>query len=59
MAGGKPAWLASQLGHTLDVFLKDYATWISSDSDDAELAAILAGRNKSGPKMVQSGDKKA
>lgn len=44
MAGGKPAFLARQLGHTLEQFFGTYATWINSDADEAELEAILAGR---------------
>ncbi|WP_116364444.1 tyrosine-type recombinase/integrase [Parahaliea mediterranea] len=42
-AGGKPAFLASQLGHTLEQFFNTYATWINSKDDEAELATILAG----------------
>ena len=44
MAGGKPAFLASQLGHTQAQFWKTYATWIASENDEAELQLILAGR---------------
>lgn len=44
MAGGKPAFLAKQLGHTLAQFWKTYATWIDSEEDAAEMENILAGR---------------
>lgn len=29
MAGARPAFMASQLGHGLDVFFKHYARWIN------------------------------
>lgn len=41
IAGLPPAFLAKQLGHSLDVFYRRYATWISGD-DDRALAAKLA-----------------
>jgi len=44
MAGGKPAFLASQLGHTQAQFWRAYATWIESENDEAELQRILVGR---------------
>lgn len=50
MAGGKPAFLASQLGHTLEQFFNVYATWIRSDDDAAEMAKIIAGRSEIAPK---------
>lgn len=40
-AGLPPAFLAKQLGHSLDVFYRRYATWISG-SDDRELIAKLS-----------------
>jgi integrase len=40
-AGLPPAFLAKQLGHSLDVFFRRYATWISGDNDRA-LAEKLA-----------------
>ncbi|MEM9254690.1 MAG: hypothetical protein AAGA91_04540, partial [Pseudomonadota bacterium] len=45
MAGGKPAFLAKQQGHTMAQFFKSYGTWINSADDEAELAAIVAGRS--------------
>lgn len=41
IAGLPPAFLAKQLGHSLDVFYRRYATWISGD-DDRALAQKLA-----------------
>jgi integrase len=40
-AGLPPAFLAKQLGHSLDVFFRKYATWITGDNDRA-LAEKLA-----------------
>lgn len=53
MAGGKPAFLASQLGHTLDQFFSNYATWIKSKDDEAEMATILAGRSQPTPEEAK------
>jgi len=39
-AGVKPAFLAKQLGHSLNVLLKTYARWIDDDGDRAELARL-------------------
>ena len=30
MAGANPAYMANQLGHSVEVFFKDYAAWINS-----------------------------
>ena len=36
-----PAFLAKQLGHSLQVFFTVYADWISGDGDRAQLKKIL------------------
>ena len=39
--GAEPAWMAKQLGHSLQMFYTVYAEWINSeDRDQAELAKI-------------------
>ena len=39
--GAEPAWLAKQLGHSLQMFYSVYATWIDTDErDKIELAKI-------------------
>lgn len=40
-AGGKPALLAKQLGHTLAVFHSTYAKWITSDKDRDAIEAAF------------------
>ncbi|WP_075795006.1 hypothetical protein [Massilia putida] len=40
MNGLKPAFLAKQLGHSLQVFFQVYAKWISSSDDRAEVAKL-------------------
>lgn len=42
MAGVNPAFMARQLGHSLDMFFKVYAKWIDGQHDDRELAKIEA-----------------
>lgn len=42
MAGANPAYMASQLGHGVDVFFKDYAAWINGALNDRELDKIEA-----------------
>jgi integrase len=40
MAGVNPAFMARQLGHSLDMFFKVYANWIDGQQNDRELAKI-------------------
>jgi integrase len=40
MAGVNPAYMARQLGHGVDVFLKDYASWIQGQQDIFEMSKI-------------------
>jgi len=40
MSGMNPAFIASQLGHSVQVLLSTYAKWISSPSDWAELEKL-------------------
>jgi integrase len=40
MSGANPAYMAQQLGHGLDVFFKDYASWINSKQDTSEMKKI-------------------
>jgi integrase len=40
MAGVNPAFMARQLGHSLDMFFKVYANWIDGKQNDRELAKI-------------------
>jgi integrase len=40
MAGMTPAFCASQMGHSVDVFLRTYAKWIPGAGDKAEMAKL-------------------
>ena len=40
MSGMNPAFIAAQLGHSVQVLLSTYAKWISSSSDFAELEKL-------------------
>ncbi|MCQ0168409.1 integrase [Pseudomonas sp. S12(2018)] len=40
MAGMNPAFIASQLGHSVEMLLSTYAKWISSSSDWKELEKL-------------------
>ncbi len=40
MAGLNPAFCASQMGHSLEVFFKRYAKWIKGAGDAAEMAKL-------------------
>lgn len=51
MSGMNTAFIASQLGHSVQVLLSTYAKWISSPSDWAELDKL--DRVESGTKSVQ------
>jgi len=39
-AGVKPAWIASQLGHSIDMLFRHYARWIVDDDRGRELAKV-------------------
>ncbi|CAI3787462.1 Putative defective protein IntQ [Pseudomonas sp. MM227] len=52
MAGMNPAFIASQLGHSVQVLLSTYAKWISSPSDWAELEKL--DRFESGTDLVRA-----
>jgi integrase len=51
MSGMNPAFIASQLGHSVQVLLSTYAKWISSPSDWAELEKL--DKSESGTKLVR------
>lgn len=40
MAGVNPAYMARQMGHSLEVFFKVYADWIDGEGDDREIAKL-------------------
>lgn len=40
MAGANPAWLAGQLGHSVEVLLRRYGRWIERADRGAELARV-------------------
>lgn len=40
MAGANPAFMARQLGHSLEMFFKVYAKWIDGQNDERELTKI-------------------
>lgn len=40
MSGARPAFLAGQLGHSLQVFFQVYAKWINSKDDREEIAEL-------------------
>lgn len=50
MSGMNPAFIAAQLGHSVQVLLSTYAKWISSPSDFAELEKL--DLPKKGTKLV-------
>ena len=60
MAGANPAYMANQLGHSLDMFFKVYASWINSKQDLSELEKIegkLGGIAEVNPKLTQEKQK--
>lgn len=52
MAGMNPAFIANQLGHSVQMLLSTYAKWLSSASDWNELEKLPA-RIKNGTELVQ------
>ncbi|WP_026079364.1 tyrosine-type recombinase/integrase [Pseudomonas nitroreducens] len=45
MAGMNPAFIASQLGHSVPVLLSTYAKWLNSTSDWSEMEKLKTGTN--------------
>lgn len=43
MSGMNPAFIAGQLGHSVQMLLSTYARWISSQSDWNEIAKLQIG----------------
>lgn len=54
-AGAKPGFLASQLGHSLEMFFTRYAKYMESDNDVSEVGKL----NKMGIEMGMKSDAKA
>ncbi|MDO8697365.1 MAG: hypothetical protein Q7J74_09680, partial [Pseudomonas sp.] len=52
MAGMTPAFVAKQLGHSVQMLLDTYARWIDSDSDLLELEKLKT--SGTGTVLVQS-----
>jgi integrase len=40
MAGMTPAFCATQLGHSVEMFLKTYARWLDGAQNDLEMARL-------------------
>ena len=49
MSGLNPAFIAQQLGHSVQMLLSTYARWINSSNDWQELEKLQIG-----PKLVRS-----
>lgn len=41
MAGMNPAFIAAQLGHSVEMLLKTYAQWINTDDDWSQMAKLI------------------
>lgn len=52
MSGARPAYMAAQLGHSLEVFYRDYADWIADQDDDREMGKIEAQIGPSIPTLT-------
>lgn len=51
MAGANPAFMAKQLGHSLEMFFKVYSKWIGGKQDDEEMAKIQQAIYRKIPKQ--------
>ena len=57
MAGANPAYMASQLGHGVNVFFKDYSAWINGTLNSRELDKIEAQQGTFVPELSPSRSK--
>lgn len=53
MSGANPAFLAKQLGHSLEMFFNVYAAWINGEDDQREMAKIEQSIGKNIPELTQ------
>lgn len=58
MAGMNPAFIAGQLGHSVQMLLSTYAKWLNSASDWSELEKLQT-RVKTGTELVQEAEEGA
>lgn len=58
MAGMNPAFIAGQLGHSVQMLLSTYAKWLNSASDWSELEKLQT-RFKTGTELVQEAEEGA
>jgi integrase len=56
MSGARPAFLASQLGHSLQVFFQVYGKWINSKDDREEIAKVNAAIEQKTHNEPKAGD---
>lgn len=54
MAGANPAFMARQLGHSLEMFFRVYAKWIDGQNDDREMAKIQSAIRTSWPASAEA-----
>ena len=60
MAGLKPAYIARQMGHTLQVLYTTYARWIDEADKGAEAATLAAALSEFVPNLsLETGTKRA
>ncbi len=45
MAGQTPAFIAKQLGHSVEILLSTYALWLSSENDRLEMEKLKLAPN--------------
>ncbi len=61
MSGSNPAYAASQMGHSIQVFLSVYTRWINTAAQSGERAKIenfiTEGKDKKAPKQTESAPK--
>ena len=53
MASVNPAYMARQMGHSLEVFFKVYADWIDGEGDEREIAKLEDAIKKTIPILSQ------
>ena len=52
MSGINPAFIAQQLGHSVQMLLSTYARWLNSSSDWSELEKLHIGIGSNQPTLI-------